>query len=91
MGSAGFGYGLFIVNLVAFPSAAIIELSILFMFYGLYFGVLSRDLIEHVSDRMATSVGVRPTIASHQPCCVVLQQGGLPIKAAEGGDLLYLW
>jgi hypothetical protein len=33
--------------------------SILFMFYGLYYGVLSRDFAEICSSWMASSLGVR--------------------------------
>lgn len=58
MGIAGFGYGLFLVNVFAFPSATIIDLSLKLMFYGLYFGVMSRDLIDFGSDKMASTIGV---------------------------------
>ncbi|PJF17393.1 hypothetical protein PSACC_02845 [Paramicrosporidium saccamoebae] len=59
MGIAAFGYGLFLVNAFIFPTATMIDLSITLVFYGLYFGVLSRDLVEYGADRMATTIGVR--------------------------------
>jgi RING finger protein 121 len=58
MGIAAFGYGLFLVNVFVFPTATLIDLSVTLVFYGLYFGVLSRDLVEYGADRMATTIGV---------------------------------
>lgn len=58
MGVAAFGYGLFLVNALIFPTATMVELSFNMIFYGLYFGVLSRDLVEYGADRMATTIGV---------------------------------
>lgn len=34
------------------------DLSILLIFYGLYYGVLGRDLSEICTDKMAASIGV---------------------------------
>lgn len=58
LGTATLGYLLFLINVFAFPSPLVIDMAITMMFYGLYFGVLSRDLIDYVSDRMASNIGV---------------------------------
>lgn len=58
MGIAGFGYGLFLVNLFAFPSAMVIDWSLNLVFYGLYFGVLSRDFVDYIAGKMASALGV---------------------------------
>lgn len=36
-------------------------MGILLVFYGIYFGVIGRDLAEFCSDRMAQTMGVRVT------------------------------
>lgn len=59
MALAAIGYTLFLANVLLLPSAAAIDWSICLMFYGLYFGVLGRDLIEFTSGRMASTIGVR--------------------------------
>lgn len=56
---ATIGYTLFLGNVLVFPSAAAIDWSICLMFYGLYFGVLGRDLMDFASGRMASTIGVR--------------------------------
>jgi hypothetical protein len=58
MGIAAFGYGLFLVNVFAFPNATMVDASLTLVFYGLYFGVLSRDLIDYCADVMASTIGV---------------------------------
>jgi len=65
-GLAIFGYVLFMIELLGFTHFLIhtfnIEFSsayvgILFIFYGLYFGVLGRDFAEMCTDRMASVMG----------------------------------
>lgn len=58
MGIAGFGYGLFLVNALVVPSLAVADLILTLIFYGLYFGVLSRDLVDFITERMAITIGV---------------------------------
>lgn len=53
-----FGYGLFMFWLVFSDSTELASFSTLLMFYSLYAGVLSRDLIDLLSDRMAAVFGV---------------------------------
>lgn len=52
------GYMAFLLNTFAFMSTILFEGSIIAIFYGLYFGVLSRDMIDLASDAMASSIGV---------------------------------
>ncbi|KAI9143220.1 hypothetical protein BKA69DRAFT_1062954, partial [Paraphysoderma sedebokerense] len=57
-----FGYTMMVftflgVSQIFFEGGAIFQFSILSLFYGLYFGVLGRDLVEIISDRMASNVG----------------------------------
>lgn len=40
------------------PTASI-DFSIMLMFYGIYFGVLARDIAEICSDSMASKIGVK--------------------------------
>jgi RING finger protein 121 len=40
------------------PTAAL-DVSVLMMFYGVYYGVLGRDIAEVCSDKMASKIGVR--------------------------------
>jgi len=37
---------------------AAIDLSLMLMFYGIYYGVLGRDIAEICSDLMASKIGV---------------------------------
>jgi hypothetical protein len=62
MGMAGFGYALFLLNLFAFPSAILVEWSLCMAFYGLYFGVLCRDLIDFASEYVTYRIGVRLSV-----------------------------
>jgi RING finger protein 121 len=39
------------------PTAAL-DVSVLMMFYGVYYGVLGRDIAEVCSDKMASKIGV---------------------------------
>lgn len=59
MALAAIGYTLFLANVLFLPSATAIDWSICLMFYGLYFGVLGRDLVDFTSGRMASTIGVR--------------------------------
>lgn len=52
------GYILFLANTFVFMSTRVFEYSLIVIFYAVYFGVLSRDMIDLVSDLMATSLGV---------------------------------
>ena len=56
---AAFGGYLFILALVLLnvPVAELYEVGFTVIFYGLYFGVLGRDLIQLLSDAMAVSIG----------------------------------
>jgi RING finger protein 121 len=36
-----------------------LDFGILMMFYGIYYGVLGRDMAESCTDRMASKIGVR--------------------------------
>lgn len=58
MGVAAFGYGLFLINVFAYPTAVMVDASLTLIFYGLYFGVLSRELIDYGTDKMAATIGV---------------------------------
>lgn len=44
-------------NRLFFPSARLIAFGMQLMFYGLYFGVLSRDFAEICADSMASVIG----------------------------------
>lgn len=68
-------------------SQFVLDWSILAVFYGLYFGVLGRDIAEVCAERMSTTLGVsrgRPVLhtqvapchLSHPIACAVLQQKG---------------
>lgn len=58
MGTAAVGYVLFLVDVFVFASISLMDLSLNLLFYGLYFGVLGRDLIDFVSEQLALKVGV---------------------------------
>lgn len=75
MGIAAFGYALFLINIFGFASVGLMDASLTLMFYGLYFGVLSRDLIDFGADRMASTIGV--FMDKVVLCDVVLQQRGI--------------
>lgn len=54
---ATMGYLLFMLNMFFFSSPKLIDLSLILIFYGLYFGVVSRDLIDFAADHMASTIG----------------------------------
>ncbi|KAI9209799.1 uncharacterized protein BJ171DRAFT_576584 [Polychytrium aggregatum] len=54
----------------------IVQRGIVLIFYGLYFGTLSRDFVERLSDRMATKIGYYnpkgiPHKQLHQDVCAI--------------------
>uniref|UniRef100_A0A2P2I8B3 RING finger protein 121-like n=1 Tax=Hirondellea gigas TaxID=1518452 RepID=A0A2P2I8B3_9CRUS len=57
------GYVLIILTIMGLPAlfrlkpVSVFDVSITLLFYGLYFGVLSRDLAEICADRMAKHIG----------------------------------
>lgn len=51
-------YSMFLANLFAILSTTLFEFSLTLIFYALYFGVLSRDMIDLASEMMAASLGV---------------------------------
>ena len=56
------GYIIMMVEFLGFgpidkTGVSIFEFGLYLLFYGLYFGVLSRDIIQECSDRMASAVG----------------------------------
>ncbi len=52
------GYFIFLFNTFAIMSTWLFEYSGIIIFYAVYFGVLSRDMIDLASDVMASSLGV---------------------------------
>ena len=42
------------------------DVGILTMFYGIYYGVLGRDMAESCTDRMASKIGVSLFISINQ-------------------------
>lgn len=58
MGMLALGYSLFLVQTCFIVPSFVVDASITLIFYGLYFGVLSRDIIEFGSSRMASTIGV---------------------------------
>ena len=52
------GYFVFLFNTFAIMSTCLFEYSVIIIFYAVYFGVLSRDMIDLASDVMASSLGV---------------------------------
>ncbi len=83
------GYVGFILNFFILPSAPVVgkslfDLTVLLIFYGLYFGILARDLVTILSGRMASTIGVisaqRKILLFKTLICsfTVLRQGGYP-------------
>lgn len=65
--SYGLGIIGYIIMMLAFfgvnfvfnhPPQTWMDLGLLFVYYGLYFGVLGRDLSEICTDKMAANIGV---------------------------------
>lgn len=52
------GYFIFLFNTFAIMSTWLFEYSVILIFYAVYFGVLSRDMIDLASDVMAANLGV---------------------------------
>lgn len=53
------GYSLMIFSMIAdLKHPVVYEVSLLTIYYGLYYGVLGRDLIDLISGEMARSIGV---------------------------------
>ncbi len=63
------GYLIFLVNLFALSSDSLFLFSIILIFYSLYFGVLSRDLIEILAEILASNIGVH----SNLPALIIVQ------------------
>lgn len=58
MGAAAVGYCVFLAQALLMAPTWITEFSFTLVFYGLYFGILSRDIIEYGASRMASTIGV---------------------------------
>lgn len=56
------GYSLFLIQICFIVPSCVVDASVTLVFYGLYFGVLSRDIIEFGSSRMASTIGVFESI-----------------------------
>lgn len=58
------GYGLVMLTIMGVPMlfgiqpVFVFDWAIIFLFYGLYYGVLGRDLAEVCADKMASHIGV---------------------------------
>lgn len=52
------GYICFLANIFLIMSPVLFEYSVNTMFYGVYFGVVSRDMIDLMSDMLASNLGV---------------------------------
>lgn len=57
LGIATIGYFLFMFNIFIYQSPKLIDFSLIMIFYGLYFGVVSRDLIDFAAEHMASTIG----------------------------------
>lgn len=58
MGMAGVGYFIFLISAFVFPSQYIFAIGFTLLFYGLYFGVLSRDIVDYIVEKMSVTIGV---------------------------------
>ena len=47
----------------------VMEVSLLLMFYGVYYGVLGRDIAELCVDFMAAAMTVRRVVCGGRVCC----------------------
>lgn len=82
------------MNTFVVMSSTLFEYSIVAIFYALYYGVLSRDMIDLMSDIMASNLGV--SISLSYTCClsdclIVLQSHWIPRKTPETIYLRHLW
>jgi len=58
MGFAGLGYFTFLLSVFVIPSPFLSFFGFTLLFYGLYFGVLSRDIVDYIIERMSVTIGV---------------------------------
>ena len=58
MAISGFAYAIFVVNTFALGSIWVFNTCFLVAFYGLYFGVMTRDLVDVCYSHMASKFGV---------------------------------
>ena len=83
------GYLLMLTGvMLSIPSSWLYELCLHVIFYGLYYGVLGRDVIDVLSDRMAASIGYHrqegiPLVALAANVCAVCG-GSVADGMAEG-------
>lgn len=52
------GYVSFLANTFLIMSTGLFEISVLMIFYAVYFGVVSRDMIDLASDMLTSNLGV---------------------------------
>lgn len=63
-----FGYALMMLTLLQINTVFLLstqlalDISVLSLFYGLYYGVISRDFAEVCTDKMAAQIGVSETV-----------------------------
>ena len=65
------GYGLMVLELTGLTSLVhrrpeVFQAALLMAFYGVYFGVLSRDIADLCSDTIAQGLGVREAARARQ-------------------------
>ena len=59
------GYTFFVLAFFGFPAMFMIkpetwlDIAILLLFYGVYFGVITKDIADMCTDRMASTIGKR--------------------------------
>lgn len=61
------GYISFLVNTFLIMSTVLFEISLLMLFYAVYFGVVSRDMIDLASDLLTSNLGVNYQNSSRSP------------------------
>ena len=59
------GYIAFLANTFLIMSTALFEISVLMIFYAVYFGVVSRDMIDLASDMLTSNLGVTRQFKSY--------------------------
>lgn len=65
------GYTFFVLAFFGLPAMFMIkpetwlDLAILLLFYGVYFGVITKDIADMCTDRMASTIGTVFIIQSH--------------------------
>ena len=66
------GYTFFVLAFFGFPAMFMIkpetwlDIAILLLFYGVYFGVITKDIADMCTDRMASTIGKRSKLC-HDP------------------------